>query len=1070
MPLQQRMWRSDSARDRCAACAALFTALRRRHHCRSCGDLFCAQCSAQRRRLPRSMGWGDSPQRVCLACGFAPRAAAAVCEALAQLRLMLEEQERRGQLLLQAQGGLARAAATLLPRGPSRPSRSPVRDMASILGAKSMAQIAAVVEELVHRTPRVSQPGSRAPSCPCPPPALGGAAGSEGGGCDADSAAGAEGAARDFARLFARQCTAALAGRRRRSGGGVEFSGAEAAQLVAARFPSVGTVEAAAVLLERVRRQGAIEALYPEAPLGCSFEPCARTLWRLDSFGELALGDWDAPHGAPICVGEVVVAVGSGAPGAEGCVVARDGDDAMMVLFEGEKTPVSVAAGDLRRSPALLLAAGLPATQRGGWADWAGVPRAVCDAAAAFAHWHAVQRSAAQGAADNPDSDPGDPAVGLAAEWFAARLDVAPGAAYRFGEALRRARLITVSHPGRGSWAGCEAFSGQNAAARCGVCPRAARELTASRAAAHALDLAAAPTPFSTGSAVCVRREAAVGRRYAGREGVVEQLLADSAVLLRFPNGKDGELWAFPASAVSGSPAALFAALRADPDVLQAAALRDPAALPLCTHFAAACAAFLSRDRRSGLRTVRDVFTVDDAVGWLVASFPTLGTDGALVFLRFALARGLFAPADGGGGAALSKSVRYRLCPSVVESLCPPPPAAGRPLGGCALVAAAEAALCPSGAPAAAAAAAAAAGWTPPPVVHSGVSGASSTARRASVLDRRVTPQGATPTRNPPPRLPPSSAPARPHPPSPTADSPAAAVPCAPPLHRPPSPPSPAARIPAGGPAPRGRSPGLRSSSLPSSPRLAALLSPGGAPEDPQQQRLIALRASHSNVRGRRTSSARRPPQHPDGTGGGGGRADGPGEGLLLMRSELLRRWTLWRFALRGGHLERRAPEAVVCASSAGVHGEGVFRLRCCPTGRREAAVWTQPATFVREGDVVAVLPPPDSGAPDAGFLFVRRGYEPPGYIRCRYLCFPAAHQPPLDSVPLESGQSAELGGSPPREQDVAEAVGRDPAPGEWQAPFSVRCRGGGRLLLSAATEQEAREWLLALRQPVDTP
>lgn len=41
-------WLPDTASDSCMACDAVFTLMRRRHHCRSCGRLFCDRCSPYR--------------------------------------------------------------------------------------------------------------------------------------------------------------------------------------------------------------------------------------------------------------------------------------------------------------------------------------------------------------------------------------------------------------------------------------------------------------------------------------------------------------------------------------------------------------------------------------------------------------------------------------------------------------------------------------------------------------------------------------------------------------------------------------------------------------------------------------------------------------------------------------------------------------------------------------------------------------------------------------------------------------------------------------------------------------
>ncbi|MGH0180523.1 UNVERIFIED_CONTAM: hypothetical protein FKN15_004471 [Acipenser sinensis] len=48
------VWVPDSACNRCSACEIPFTLLRRRHHCRSCGKIFCARCSPHETPIPAS--------------------------------------------------------------------------------------------------------------------------------------------------------------------------------------------------------------------------------------------------------------------------------------------------------------------------------------------------------------------------------------------------------------------------------------------------------------------------------------------------------------------------------------------------------------------------------------------------------------------------------------------------------------------------------------------------------------------------------------------------------------------------------------------------------------------------------------------------------------------------------------------------------------------------------------------------------------------------------------------------------------------------------------------------------
>ncbi|KAM9373300.1 lateral signaling target protein 2 homolog [Phaethornis superciliosus] len=62
-------WVPDSRCSQCSACRSPFTLLRRRHHCRSCGKIFCARCSPHAVALPH---YGQlKPVRVCTHCYMA---------------------------------------------------------------------------------------------------------------------------------------------------------------------------------------------------------------------------------------------------------------------------------------------------------------------------------------------------------------------------------------------------------------------------------------------------------------------------------------------------------------------------------------------------------------------------------------------------------------------------------------------------------------------------------------------------------------------------------------------------------------------------------------------------------------------------------------------------------------------------------------------------------------------------------------------------------------------------------------------------------------------------------------
>eukprot|EP01065_Artemidia_motanka_P043852 TRINITY_DN6153_c0_g1_i1.p1 TRINITY_DN6153_c0_g1~~TRINITY_DN6153_c0_g1_i1.p1 ORF type:complete len:377 (+),score=102.71 TRINITY_DN6153_c0_g1_i1:58-1131(+) len=64
-PRLQTLWQADSVAHSCHECASGFTFVRRRHHCRSCGRVFCGSCTKRRYSVP---GEGDAAVRVCTNC------------------------------------------------------------------------------------------------------------------------------------------------------------------------------------------------------------------------------------------------------------------------------------------------------------------------------------------------------------------------------------------------------------------------------------------------------------------------------------------------------------------------------------------------------------------------------------------------------------------------------------------------------------------------------------------------------------------------------------------------------------------------------------------------------------------------------------------------------------------------------------------------------------------------------------------------------------------------------------------------------------------------------------------
>ncbi|KAH9494900.1 RUN and FYVE domain-containing protein 2 [Bulinus truncatus] len=57
-------WASDDTATNCKQCTKEFSLARRKHHCRNCGEIYCAECSDNKMPLPSS----SKPVRVCDNC------------------------------------------------------------------------------------------------------------------------------------------------------------------------------------------------------------------------------------------------------------------------------------------------------------------------------------------------------------------------------------------------------------------------------------------------------------------------------------------------------------------------------------------------------------------------------------------------------------------------------------------------------------------------------------------------------------------------------------------------------------------------------------------------------------------------------------------------------------------------------------------------------------------------------------------------------------------------------------------------------------------------------------------
>ena len=86
-------WIPDERVKRCFGCGASFSTFRRKHHCRSCGRVFCSACSAYRELIPSyyfsfSGVMLNTPQRTCASCAQSLKRAAEVEHLIRMISIM----------------------------------------------------------------------------------------------------------------------------------------------------------------------------------------------------------------------------------------------------------------------------------------------------------------------------------------------------------------------------------------------------------------------------------------------------------------------------------------------------------------------------------------------------------------------------------------------------------------------------------------------------------------------------------------------------------------------------------------------------------------------------------------------------------------------------------------------------------------------------------------------------------------------------------------------------------------------------------------------------------------------
>lgn len=58
-------WTPNAMSTQCNVCLQKFGIMKRRHHCRKCGELVCHPCSSHRDFVP---GYSDKKVRICVTC------------------------------------------------------------------------------------------------------------------------------------------------------------------------------------------------------------------------------------------------------------------------------------------------------------------------------------------------------------------------------------------------------------------------------------------------------------------------------------------------------------------------------------------------------------------------------------------------------------------------------------------------------------------------------------------------------------------------------------------------------------------------------------------------------------------------------------------------------------------------------------------------------------------------------------------------------------------------------------------------------------------------------------------
>ena len=663
-------WQPDSATSACRACKAQFTVTLRRHHCRFCGFIFCKRCCRERCIVvPYHPLFRGTPQRRCLLCRKRESKTAA---------LMLEEAEQRAAVLHEFSNGEFFDGYSFRLRLALSCAERVSRDQVAMQTQMRAAAAAAAAASSPTADAASASAAGNSPEAPSRPGS---------GGCGADRCATPDDFVRNASNIsfdFSRRATLSLdkdAG----PPAGIALADAHAdPSLVCAALAFHRAVQEAGLVRDRRLGLRPVKAAFDrreaqEAFLRCCLsvhfdllfdvltragfcEGLSEQLFRFDpkvvaDFRANASADAPAPLAAPCLHVGAVVCLAS-APLTEACVVSvgrggGDGGVESVVLLSPDAAERASPAEAVVASPFSTAGASLARYTKGTAVDMSGktVPLGEVDwdflrASLLFVkhaqHMLIREATAADGTTTLADVFDG----AAAAQWLAKTcgLDrVGAGTAQHAGELLRS--IAFIEDAGEAATGGdthfFEGLESQLYTVRHGL-EKQLEDAAALRAAAAASPGSGAPcaNPFTVGSTVVAAGLGAFRRC----EGLVVGLLEGEHLQVQFHKDGTTQNWVMHREELEVSPA--VEALSCLHQVGTLPSVTQPGIERFANVFVDAMAPLL-KEQRQGFTYYKSVFSTDEAIAEIEASFPSLGRHDAASLFNILAEAGLFETVDG---------------------------------------------------------------------------------------------------------------------------------------------------------------------------------------------------------------------------------------------------------------------------------------------------------------------------------------------------------------------------------------------------------------------------------------